>query len=207
MQRLEEAARLNNQGAALLQSGEGNPAMKLLREALVIVEGIANQVGAGEISITRDYHCTILNIPCLDEHFYTFDNALVFEASPHLDLEFTGAMVLFNMALALHQKGMATGQELKLRQALIIYNLCLRQVHDTTGNSGCLLAAALNNSAQILYNIGDYEGAIPVLQVLAHELHRLPENVVADGPFKAGHLEQFLLNFTTTKLPSVAPAA
>lgn len=209
LQQMEEVSRLNNVGAALLHSGETNRAMTILRNALLLLSDGNLDGTASESFCSTNRLCASLKIPSHDESFYIYSNVLLLETSPFMDLEFTAACILFNMALAVHQNGMEQGQKKFLRRALFIYDLCLRHIHEMDGNALALGLCALNNQARLYYELGEFERFDEVLNALHDSLGPLMtmNNVNEESPFKPSDFEEMLLNTWTSKRPLGAPAA
>lgn len=169
-----KAAVMNEDGVYELSSGRTNQAIVCLQGSLnLLLQLCHTQPFAGTPGSNRDdpRPTEKVQAPYLqDELFYLYPHAISYEVSSPstFDLVFDCSMVLFNLALAYHQKAIASGQAAdtdSLRQALVYYQESLqalqslhalqRQTTDDVSNDDDLIVflmlAAMNNQSQILY--------------------------------------------------------
>lgn len=218
---LQEIARLNNEGARYLASNVANDGVKALKSALVIMGGIADTVDMmmdceSESQKSNDC-CPSLEVPGLEDVFFIYNRAVLLDPSETSDLSATNAIILFNLALAFHQRGLLCGQEAKLGKAVHLYDLCTKLVYDVSSSLGPLILAALNNQAQIYYSMGDYAKVEEQLQVIRsvaeyvtmpRENTRSSSNTNVNKPaFEQRHFEEIYLNVAITQPPTTAASA
>lgn len=212
---LQEAARLNFTGASLLASNDAGNAVKALKAALQIMQNLTMTPEADDHAIRfhKEQVCSAIELPQMCDSFYVFNKALIFNVTEEVDLGFYNAVIMFNMALAFHQHGLAFGQDNKLRKAIHIYGLCSKLLDgDKTASSASLLMAAINNQAQVHYALSEYENARQVLD----QLKACAEDAVAtmdtettneSSPFQPQDMDEFFLNIAITQPPTAAPMA
>jgi hypothetical protein len=138
----------------------------------------------------------------MEQPFYLYSNAFVFEACEDVDIAFCNALVLFNLGLAFHQRAINFGEEPKLRKAFSFYDLSMQLINELSAYSGALLLAALNNSAQIQVELGEYQRACETLEVLQSEAIHVPA-----GLLEQEDMDQFFLNAALTRPPTAAACA
>jgi hypothetical protein len=204
---LHHIAHLNKVGVSHLASGCGGEALKAFKEALVIMRKATEHPDSEELFMSKVQTCSTQDINGLDSSFYLYNNAFLFEATAGLDIAFANAIVLFNLAIAFHQRGMSTGEEPKLRRALSLYDLSTQLISEVTPYSGALLMAALNNAAQIQFGLADYQGACETLAMLQSEATHLPLSECSPDILGEEHLDQIFLNVALTKPPTAAASA
>jgi tetratricopeptide (TPR) repeat protein len=208
MAKLNEISHLNKVGASYLAVGDGGKAMKAFKGALVIMSDIAQDPAAGELFACSHQHCTSVDIPGLDgDSFFVYNKALLFESSDQIDLSFTNAILLFNMALTFHQRGRVANEESKLRKSQSLYKLSSELVPEISSCSGALLLAALNNQTHIHFELGDYEQFGATLKIMEKEASEICPAECSSSPFTQEHFDQFYLNIAVTRPPSAAPCA
>lgn len=218
MTMLQEAGRLTRVGAAHLSCRDGTKAMKAFKSAIVLVRDLSaeaessSQQPCHQQGSQQEQCYTAMQIPGLEDSFYIYNHALLFEAasSSLADLQTVTAILLFNIALCCHQRGREKGgcDETKLRQAIHMYELSIGLMTDSTPWSQALIMVALNNQAQIQYcELCEYDVARENLDAIC----TLSPAFEPDAPsraFEQRHFEEIFLNVIFSELsPSVAPSA
>lgn len=181
------AADLNNRGAALLASGQSGQARATFGATLDIITQAVIQDGDGNrgdssssessanFSNYEPLQSQLQAVPRLSQRAGTvppklrngepfiYNQALVF--APTIDinqcsLPFYTAVVLFNAALTFHLRE-GPPEAISLRLASNLYDMVLLNLKKNSASLRCanILVAALNNKAQILYQLKDYEAA------------------------------------------------
>jgi len=96
-----------------------------------------------------------------DGGFYTYNRAIIFHATPvpendlsiaNVDLLFYSAIIMFNLALCHHIRGVRIGRNILLRKGGVLYSkssLLMKQYLKCVGGTHFLLVAAFNNQAHI----------------------------------------------------------
>lgn len=208
MQKLHEIAHQNKVGVSYLAVGDGGNAVKAFKAALVTMSGIAQDPSTETLFLSKNHKCTAVDIPGLEkDSFYAFSKALVFEPSSEIDLSFTNAILLFNMALTFHQRGSYAGETSKLCKAQSLYKLSCDLINEISSCSGALLLAAMNNQAQIHFELGNYAQAIDVLGAMGREANEICLAESPSSPFTQEHFDQFYLNIAVTRPPIAAACA
>jgi len=99
--------------------------------------------------------------------FYFYNQAVVFYPTPllesesdiaNVDLTFYSAVIMFNLALCHHMRGIRIGKNTLLRKARVLYRKCsqlMKQYLGFVGGVHFLLIAACNNQAHICYELAD----------------------------------------------------
>jgi hypothetical protein len=208
---LREISRLNNDGARYLASNLAGEAVKALKGALMIMGKIANDdddmMEDSEDNEIND--CPSLDVPGLDGSFFIYNRALFLEVQPSgVDLTATNAVILFNLALAFHQRGLTCGHQAKLSKALHLYDLCTKLIGDISSRLGPLALAALNNQAQIYYSICDYARTEEMLSNIRSVAEYVPmPSPSGKSAFEERHFEEIYLNVAITQTPTTAASA
>lgn len=210
---LQEIARLNNQGAACLASGDDSNAIKAFKSCLALMQDIAGTADLSLFSSQMSSAFTSVEVPGLtDEVFYLYiyNRALFLKASPYgPDLSDANAIVLFNLAMVFHQRGMLCGQEVKLHKAVHLYDFCTKLIEGTTSSMGALVMAALNNQAQIHFSLCNYLKSVE----MAERIRLVSEHVQFPSPnmtsaFEQHHFDEIYLNLLIfTQPPNTAASA
>ena len=205
---MHEIARLNQAGVAYLAVGERDHAVKAFTAALGIMSKVTQEPSSMQIFQSTHHQISGSQaISGLDTSFYVYNNGLIFDASEDMDIVFSNSIILFNLALAFHQRGIMCGQEVKLRKALSMYDLCLQLIIELSPCSAALLLAALNNSAQIHFELADYQCASETLDALYGESAHVFLSECPPALLEQYHIDQFLLNVSLAKPPTTAACA
>ncbi|CAB9518159.1 expressed unknown protein [Seminavis robusta] len=228
-ERLGDAARLNNRGAALYAKGEWKESLLLFRQSLEGMIAQLREVAPGN-AVADDYSALYLLkknfdvLPCTGtaespnkdaESPMVFLNPIVFSSVPTQDQETSltviCGMIVFNMSIASHAKAMQ-GDTACLAQALQLYessvNFIYRTPHAETVFAS-VLSAALNNKIQIYHSSCRFDEldrdsqrlSKAVYVAYAHEV-RDPNSLLSQQDF-----EGILLNLLLLKRPTKAQAA
>jgi hypothetical protein len=210
---LHEACRFNNAGAAFLASNDGGSAVQMLKNALVIMERLSRDEDSEDLIMIQApkeaIHYPFVEVPGMDDTFFVYNRALVLDSSPSngVDLAFANAAILFNLALAFHQRGMTSCQAAKLRRAIPLYELAVRLVADVSSAQGALAIAALNNQAHIHRELCEFNEACLVLNQVCELAEHVPNSSSADA-FGAELFDDIFLNVTmSSQIPSTAASA
>jgi tetratricopeptide (TPR) repeat protein len=118
------------------------------------------------------------------------------------------AVVIFNLALAHHQKSKVTGVRKLLEKAIALYDLCLELLHQDERQHLVVVfieSAVLNNTSQLHFEMGDYYGARKVMDQLSALLGAGYYDVLTR--FDEEAVQGFLLNILLLKTCAVASAA
>lgn len=209
---LEEIARLNNAGVSYLAMGAGGQAVRAFKAALTIVSSISQRNHDASMTFFQNkQHCISRSqaVPGLNATFFVYSNGLLIDPSEDTDIVFSNSLILFNLALAFHQRGMVYNQEDKLRKALSLYELCMQLMSESELSpcSVALLLIALNNSAQILFELADYENAAVALEMLYQESVHVSLLDCPPAMLEQHHIEEFYLNVLLTIRPTAAACA
>lgn len=199
---LQQIAHLNKVGVSCLATGRRGEAVKAFTNALVVLSRVTHHPSSDELFQYKVQQCSMQPIGGMEKSFYLYSNAFVFEASMEADIAFCSGLILFNLALAFHQKGIQSGQEARLRKALSLYDLATQLISEISASTGALLLAALNNSAQVQFELGDYHVACETLELLQGEAMHVPSGILEQE-----HIDQFFLNVALTRPPTTAASA
>jgi tetratricopeptide (TPR) repeat protein len=216
---IKQASELNSRGIQFLVEGHSQDAMNAFQSALAGIKEIvsddnANFDSEGSMSVSPTQRF-ISESPLIIESLQTdqsfvYNRALVIEEIVSFDdldstLALLSAAILFNLALVCHQSG-RSGQEKALKRASVLYRMSLQLLQNCEANECttviCLLA--LNNRAQIHYELCDYSQSGHCLKQISKIMHddlRLHESL------NAADLEGLLLNVMLQDPPSAARAA
>lgn len=221
MTAVSQAIHLNREGVELLEMGSSTRAMACFQRALALMKaGIVDfddaPMDASEeviVNLKPSSSCIAkLQTGCN----YVFNRALMVVEDKHvLDNEkvllINCAIILFNFALSCHQDG-EYGNVKSLRKASQLYNMTLQVLIDADmqdNDPSCAVIAllALNNRAQIHYDMMDYqESRICVIEMssimtsIQHQLDRC-------GALSDVDIEGLLLNMMLLEPPTAAQAA
>ncbi|CAB9522817.1 expressed unknown protein [Seminavis robusta] len=204
---LQQIAHLNKVGVSCLASGSGADAVRAFKQALGVMAQVTQHPESSQLFQSRIHACSPVPIHGMKTPFYLYSNGLVFEASTDIDIAFVNSVILFNLALAFHQRGLQCGREQALRKALSLYDLSTQLISDLSACSGALLLVALNNSAQIQFELGEYQCSCETLQMLEGEAVHLPLADCSSAVLGQEHIDQIFLNVALTKPPMTAASA
>ncbi|GKY95789.1 hypothetical protein MPSEU_000539600 [Mayamaea pseudoterrestris] len=216
---IKRASELNNHGINLLVAGHSQEAMNTFQSAL---SGIKEIVSDQDPSLHSDTSMSvaptqrfisesplILHTLHTDQSF-VYNRPLVIDEIVSIDdldstLALLSAAILFNLALVCHQIG-REGQEKALKRASVLYRMSLQLLQNCEANECttviCLLA--LNNRAQIHYELCDYSQSGHCLKQISKIMH---DDVRLHESLNAADLEGLLLNVMLQDPPSAARAA
>jgi len=227
LSRIYYAASVNRQGVDHLSRGSGKKAFECFRKALKLLkefeeppeESKANSSLFQQEQHEEDPHhphsCSSVPVPHFeDKEFYIYGNALMFDpfstCSPHLSLDFYGAVILFNMGLSLHWKGKDRCEQKALERSVTCYELSLQLLEDLDEQSyvsNMLLTAIWNNMSHIHFLLGEHDTALDMLdeiRKLSSSLRGMKNNSIV---FQPGHVEEFFLNGVVMRAGPHAAAA
>lgn len=202
LEHLQQIAQLNKVGVQCLASGNGGDAVKVFKNALAHMGYVTQHPSSDDLFQCKAQNCSSHPIGNMESSYYLYSSGFVFEAGVEVDIAFCNAVILFNLALAFHQRGIQHGQEARLRKAVSFYDLSTQLISELSASSGALLLAALNNSAQIQFELGQYDVACETLELLQGEAVNVPPGVLEQED-----VDQFFLNAALTRPPTVAACA
>jgi len=222
LERLQHACTLNNAGASLLAANDPSKAVKALKNALVVMEGLSKEESSedfvmSDATAAKYDHCLSLKVPSLEDTFFIFNRAILLDAaSIDIDLAFSNAAILFNLALTFHMGGKARCQAPKLQRAVHLYGLSIKLLDamPVCGASSALALAALNNQAQIQSDLFQFEASQECLEQVRELLQYIPmpEPATAQDstflPLVTGEdMDEIYLNVAISAFPMTAPSA
>jgi len=227
MDALHHACTLNNTGVSLLLSGDHVNGVASFQTALSLMKTAAadlnlySQERADNVS--RLYN--ILSCPKIETKKFsskaTTDATFVYDipflltcendvAMDDLRTSFYSAVMLFNLALALHKQGQQ-GKENSLARALQLYHFCVQLLEEPMlahpEVASILAVVALNNMANIHYELCNYADsrhcAADIFSLLITETSRYHHAFTSDV------IDELILNssFMLNLLPTGAHAA
>jgi len=119
-------------------------------------------------SFSSPCECTEIELESTsDGGFYTYNRAIIFHASPvsesdistaNVDLFFYSAIIMFNLALCHHRRGVRIGKNILLRKGLVLYSKCvllMKRYLRYVGGTHFILVSACNNQAHICLEHAD----------------------------------------------------
>jgi hypothetical protein len=126
------------------------------------------------------------------------------------------AIIIFNMALVLHRACLLHTRTVPASKSLALYNIVLQLVRSPSGSrttcdpsfslegiAGAIQLAALNNTAQLQLEVGDYFHATREFGNLAHLM-----TIIQQAPLEASDMRGVVMNIICFKKgPTFAPAA
>ena len=218
---IKQASELNNRGIKLLVAGHSQDAMDTFQSALSGIKEIVSDESPtfddedASMSDTPTQHRLISESPLIlqalqTDQSFVYNKPLVIEEIEAVDdidstLALLSAAILFNLALCCHQIGRA-GQEKALKRASVLYRMSLQLLQNCDANECttviCLLA--LNNRAQIHYELCDYSQSGHCLKQISKIMH---DDMNLHESLNASDLEGLLLNVMLQDPPSAARAA
>jgi hypothetical protein len=126
------------------------------------------------------------------------------------------AIIIFNMALILHRACLLHTRSVPASKSLALYNIVLQLVRSSSGSrttvdpsfslqgiAGAIQLAALNNTAQLQLEVGDYFHATREFGNLANLM-----STIQQAPLEASEMRGVVMNILCFKKgPTFAPAA
>ena len=235
MNGIYEAAEINNLGAHLLDHGHVSDAILAFQRSIEVVNICSSRLEARRMGVlASDFDDAPLVIAFYrhrrsrydfsgiqNDAFYVYDRPLLLSvhreactvAEYKAALSASSALLVFNLGLALHHMGKQSGKELHLKRATDLYEICVR-ILDGFAAKKCaandmrtvLVCLALNNLAQILYDLCDYRQSRECMIRLDLQVMQLDLRV--DSPvFDTEAREEILLNLVRQDPPFAAGAA
>lgn len=216
---IKRAAQLNNHGVKLLADRNSQAAMAAFQNALAGIKEMVNEpsnvMDQEKLFCQGDGQRFISESPVIlqalqTEQSFVYNRPLLIEEIIMIDdldstLALLSAAILFNLALCCHQIGRA-GQEKALKRASVLYRMSLQLLQNCEANECtsviCLLA--LNNRAQIHYELCDYSQSGHCLKQVSKIMH---DDIRLHETLNAADLEGLLLNVMLQDPPSAARAA
>jgi hypothetical protein len=213
-----QAARLNNQGVTALLEGGDKAAVAALTESIKMMKQELSRPPSNsdmkKSATLSDDWCehSIVELP----HFQRAQESYLFTAAisipengdqSEVDTQIYSAVVIFNLALAVH-RGDMNGKIESMAKAQKLYTMVLKVLNKNQCMSRVAVIvklASINNLSQIRFDCGEYE--------LAREgLDHLSVFMRASGNTNNAMLEEpeiqcLLMNVLLLKAPVIAPAA
>jgi len=203
-----EIASLNNFGVSALAKGNDGLAIKSFKAAMLPMRDAIVDSEYMDITFESKDHQVSGFLP-IDSFgcssFYIYRNGLLLNATEDTDLIFCNSLILFNLALAFHQRGARCGHEAHLRKAQNVYSLCLELANGGIPCLSALRIAILNNSAHIQFELADYESASETLNSLHQEVSRVFSS--DQTIFEQMHMDEIYLNVLLSTPPITAACA
>jgi hypothetical protein len=182
MSSLNQALRLNNDGVMLLLENRDQEAVTCLTQSLnMIKHNLLANPPSDDSSTSRsssnpfnskalNIHHTAHSLPNLhDSNFFIYSSLLAFSIETDFPSENStiihvySAVIILNIALAYHRKGVLGGNKSCLAKAEKMYDMVAKLLSGCEDNQGIALVAKLasiNNLFQLRYkNQGDYDRA------------------------------------------------
>jgi hypothetical protein len=234
MERLQSVAALNNLGVNLLESKDTACAIQAFQTAIGVMKEFTSfftsQDSADGISLMETPRTNIeaprfkprtgARLEVLEQGiYYTFDKSFTlptdFTVTNDEDFELlivtASAVLVFNFGMACHQFGKQQGHDKSLRQAVNIYELVLRMVHEQGVNAyfgKVLFCLALNNLANLHSDLCEYSNCETCLKFL-EEILRYDAYIDLFAHDFLDEMEWFDVkqNLMYAKTPSAAHAA
>lgn len=178
---LQRAAKVNQEGASLLELGDTSKALKCFRSSLKLVNECC-QKGLAHKLPTKGLNAALLGSTPVrlsrssgEEEFYS----QVFDFDPEGKVtvqkqSYCSAVLIFNCALALHQKGYTQWETEKnysaYTKALLFYSQALNLLRPFTETPECfqIIQEIMKNQADIYYKINDLGNVQRVMEELVH---------------------------------------
>lgn len=212
-------AQLNNSAIALLHSGRTQEAMEALQVALSTLrdqfKGVAEPRGMGSCSTGKGAISVLGSASMRKQHGASFlefyDRGLLVDTTARCEDEtLLSAVILFNMALLHHARGLEVGKSEFLERASCLYHIAVGiiQQQDVNATTDLILLALLNNMAHVdsyLCRLDDMKDSLEQMrEILSTEFIDCDADPINEDDYII-----FSLNvmFGTTKELSVAPAA
>ena len=209
---LKEAADSNQQGANMIAVGNYEAAFRLLAQAAGQLRDMVTgeEQGEGSESWSNLLVSMGCKLPVLSRSdFHIFNRDFQFYVLPGQDMppltreqqRFCIAIVMFNMGLGRHGQAKKTGRAIHLTKALSLYSMGLEMLRDIYLPSECtnlLTIGALNNMAEICYELGDIQRAKRLLKAAAPLLRSLSESTVSKDQVEECYLNSLVLGFAHT---------
>jgi hypothetical protein len=213
-----QAACLNNQGVAALLEGNDKAAVAALTQSIKMMKQEmssrpSNSDSKKSTTLSDDCEHSTAELPGFQgaQESYLFTEAIIIPETGNqsvVNTQIYSAVVVFNLALAVHREGkngkiessMAKAQKLyTLASKVLNKNQCMNRV------AVIVKLASINNLSQIRFDCGEYE--------LARKgLHHLSAFMRASGNTNNAMLEEpgiqcLFMNVLLLKAPVIAPAA
>ena len=211
---------MNHHGVQFLKGGQNQAALSSFQDALTSIKNVVNgevvcpcaeepttsppRTKAGFTVYESPSRLSLSYGDC-----YVYSRPLLIYPTPTQDtdaqLALHSAVILFNMALTCHQIG-RHGKESSLRRAATLYKMSTQLLLcPSQGGGSCAVLAllALNNRAQILYELCDFDHSKGCLK----EIAKLIQTTRLQKSLPEKDLEGLLLNVMLLKTPSAAQAA
>lgn len=220
---IRNAAYLNRDGATLLVAGDLNMAVDRLFDALDTLMQAGGFLPAPTVAVaymsrsfpfeievpgSRRSSASSPNNECDDGSYFVYGNPFVFHPILVDTPEYAAncvAVVLFNLGLALHQRGRQADSR-ALYRARSMYDMSLALVATMSCQAACsnLKVAATNNKAHVQFEVSDVRDAKSTLHSLLNILSTTKTN---PPPFEEVEIEKFYMNILHLNASTLAGAA
>jgi tetratricopeptide (TPR) repeat protein len=225
---LLQAITMNNEGVELLCDGKVEAAVVRFQQATLVLKAATNvsdgspsqpQHGPCRRQTTAsfgfDKHANGIATLRSDLH-YIYNRPLRLpddiKVTKQVDLErvllIASTSIIFNMALAWHLHGRISGRTSQLKKARQLYDLVVQVVSDEDQVDGSFLVlecVALNNLAQLCYDLGNYDTSQAYMEDIDDLL--MDHNNFLDAYLEAEQADEIRYNIIHAQPPSTAAAA
>jgi hypothetical protein len=133
-------------------------------------------MAVGVSGLQKDSHGFIFSKPFL---FHGSQSSRDFSRLIHLH----GAVIIFNIGLAHHHIGKSTGYQSYLEKAVLFYDSCLQllaKINRLIGNAVLLKMAALSNTSQLRFELGEHIVARQGLNLLSASMIGADPDVIVN---------------------------
>lgn len=224
---IRDAALWNRDGAGRLIAGDVNNAIDSLFNALEVLVHAGGLYQDNEIAeafasrsfpferedssrrsqVLQQFPDPSTSSDCDDGSFFVYSNPFIFHPIMVETPEYAtncAAVVLFNLALALHQRGRRANSR-SLYRARSLYNMSLALVATMACQDACanLSVAATNNKAHVHFEVSDVGDARSTL----HALLNILGTKSSPPPFGETEIEKFYMNILHLNGSTLAAAA
>lgn len=225
MNPLQEAIMINNEGVRLLSYGNISCALHSFQNAVTMMKEVAVAQAEKPRAIPpNDSSCSRFEpaperpgnlVGLQNEACYIYDRPLLIPTDFNIaTLEeqdsfmlMSSTFVIFNFALACHQFGKISGNEVHLLRAGQLYELTLKILSSAERDHAMhsvLQCLALNNLAQLHYDQCDYQKSQSYMESM---FDLVMTTDCLDTHLSEKEVEELMLNLVHMQPPTVAPAA
>ena len=186
MSSIQYACSLNNQGVGLLLAGESSRAVRVFQSALGLLKAALHKAENNTYT-AMDPSDDDVSLPFCEStstvtgfqslHGYVYDHGIMIPGNvsnevSEATISLFIAVVLFNLALTSHCQGTVFGRAKLLRKASVLYKLVVKLLTTFTvlenAATTILTLLALNNKAQIHYDLCEYVESVDCMKDVSH---------------------------------------
>jgi tetratricopeptide (TPR) repeat protein len=186
---------------------ESNPSPLLEAVGVPGLEDGYMYIYSNAIDFFRDAQTYTDNAGAVSPGVVTDESRFAFQVS------FYSAIVMFNIALCKHKRGLNFRDQSSLRAAIHLYSmvyqtLCNIPITDFSDKLILLILALWNNQSQVYWLLESYGPAKEMLEnVRRLAAHLLTERRTSLDEIDQGHIFEFILNVIIAELPTSAACA